>query len=185
MKIYTRTGDSGETGLLGGIRVSKDHLVVRACGGLDEVNSQIGLVRSGELPKQVDECLAGIQPDLFVLGALLAECMSANPIRAAPLKASRVKELEQAIDRFDSELQPMDAFIMPGGCPSGAQIHVARTVCRRAERDIVELTKNIDGNTEIAGGLIYLNRLSDLLFVLARYVNHVNKSPETKWLPDS
>ena len=183
MKIYTKTGDFGETGLLGGVRVSKDHLAVRACGGLDEVNSHIGLVRSQPLRPSVESCLAEIQSDLFVLGSRLAECMSAKSSSAASLPDNRVVELEKLIDEFDSHLAPMDAFILPGGCLPAAQLHVARTVCRRVECDVVKLQTILESNQSIADSVVYLNRLSDLLFVLARYVNFVNESPETKWLP--
>ena len=183
MKIYTKTGDSGETGLLGGVRVSKDHLAVRACGGLDEVNSHIGLARSHPLGQAIDGILAEIQADLFVLGSQLADCMSAKSKRSATLRENRVVELEESIDEFDSQLAPMDAFILPGGCLSGAQLHVARTVCRRVECDVVRLQTTIEANQEITDAIVYLNRLSDFLFVLARYVNFVNESPETKWLP--
>ena len=183
MKIYTRTGDQGETGLLGGVRVPKSNLVIGACGELDETNCQIGLARSHGLIDSVDVVLAAIQKDLFVLGSQVADCLSEKPARAATFADDRITQLEKHIDAFESELEPMDAFILPGGCQAGAQLHVARTVCRRAERTLVELKENLKANEEVPKCVMYLNRLSDLLFVMARYINHVNKSPETKWLP--
>ena len=182
MRIYTRTGDHGETGLLGGVRVSKNHLAIRTCGELDETNSHLGLARSQGLPNNVERIIAEIQQDLFVVGNQVAASESGQTKRAAMLSENRVTELEQQIDAFEVHLAPIDAFILPGGCVSGAQLHVARTVCRRAERSIVEMSQ-LAATSELANCIIYLNRLSDLLFVMARYVNHVNKTPETKWLP--
>ena len=188
MKIYTRTGDSGETGLLGGVLIPKSNLVICACGELDETNCQIGLARSYGVSKAVDDVLGAIQKDLFVLGSQVADCLSEKASRAASLQENRIAQLEQHIDEFESELEPMDAFILPGGCTAGAQLHVARTVCRRAERTMVKMLRKTNANAtranaEIPNCVIFLNRLSDLLFVMARHVNHANDSQETKWLP--
>lgn len=183
MKIYTRTGDRGETGLPGGVRVSKDHTAIDACGELDATNSQLGLARSHGLSEQVDRVIVVIQEDLFVLGSQVAASL-ATETRAIPaLPKNRIAELEELIDRFDAELTPMDSFILPGGSVPGAQLHVARTVCRRAERCLVKLTQDLQPNQDLVDAIIYLNRLSDLLFVLARFVNLANQSPESKWLP--
>ena len=143
----------------------------------------MGLARSHGLPEAVENAVDAIQQDLFVLGSQVAASVATKSSRAASLREDRVIELEQEIDQFDAELALMDAFILPGGSVAGAQLHVARTVCRRAERCFVEMSQSIEPDQSMASCIIYLNRLSDLLFVLARYVNHANQTPETKWLP--
>jgi len=168
MKIYTKTGDRGDTGLFGGGRVPKSHPRVDAYGEVDELNAALGLARALEPMPRIDELLVPIQRDLFAIGALLAtpnlEKMRQH-LEKARVDEARVAQLEQAIDDADVELEPLRAFIIPGGSPKAAALHVARTVCRRAERRVVELTQAED-IPELA--VVYLNRLSDLLFTLAR-----------------
>ena len=183
MKIYTRTGDSGSTGLFGGGRVLKSHPRVEAYGDVDELNAAIGLARSVEQMPRIDEVLVPIQRDLFAIGALLAtpdrEKMRQH-LAKARVDEARVEELEQAIDDGDRELEPLRSFIVPGGTPKAATLHVARTVCRRAERRVVALSEMEE--TEIpAVVVVYLNRLSDLLFTLARVANHRAGAGEVTW----
>ena len=179
MKIYTKTGDQGETGLLGGVRISKSHLAIRVCGSLDETNSFIGLARTEPGSKPIDGILTQIQHDLFDLGSHVAACLGEKkPPPEFP--AARSTELEAYIDQIDSELAPLKVFILPSGSRAGSTIHVARSVCRRAERELVELIES-DLGVDLSAQLVYLNRLGDLLFVLARYVNQRNDSPETEW----
>ena len=183
MKIYTRTGDKGDTGLFGGGRVSKNHPRVAAYGDVDELNAAIGLARAIQLLPRVDEVLVSIQRDLFAIGALLAtpdrEKMRQH-LEKARLDEERVAELERDIDSGDRELEPLKSFILPGGTPKAAALHVARTVCRRAERRIVGLRD--DSEDEIPEVvIIYLNRLSDLLFTLARVANRRSGAGEVTW----
>jgi cob(I)alamin adenosyltransferase len=186
MKIYTKTGDDGTTGLFGGGRVPKDHPRVAAYGAVDELNCHIGWVRSMRVPADVDEALGRIQDELFTLGADLATPADAK----AASKVRRVVSedadwLEQSIDRFDAEIPPLRTFVLPGGAPAAAAVHLARAVCRRAERASVTLARE-----EPVGPatVIYLNRLSDFLFTLGRVLNHRASVPETPWVarpPDS
>ena len=178
MKIYTRTGDAGETSLFDGTRVSKADGRVDAYGDVDELNAWLGLARAAGLDADLDPLLVRIQQDLFALGAQLADPRDriAERVRKAALGESDVERLEQLIDRLESELPPLRRFILAGGVPAGAALHVARTVCRRAERRMVSLTPVPD-----AVLIKYVNRLSDLLFVLARAVNHRAGAPETEW----
>lgn len=181
VRIYTRTGDAGDTGLFGGGRVAKSHPRVEAYGDVDELNAAIGFARSVEQMPRIDEVLVPIQRDLFAIGALLAtpdrEKMRQH-LEKARVDEDRVKELEHAIDDGDRELEPLKSFIVPGGSPKAAALHVARTVCRRAERRVVAL-----GESEEIPGLvvIYLNRLSDLLFTLARVANRRAGTGEVTW----
>ena len=178
MKIYTKTGDTGETGLYGGTRVPKDAMRVEACGTVDELNACIGFARSQVQDAEIDVTLHRIQNELFDIGADLAT-PNAHP-KAACLRIppTLTPELEREVDRFEDQLPPLRNFILPGGSAAGAAIHVARTVCRRAERRVVNLAKEETVNPEV---LIYLNRLSDLLFVLARTVNHRLGELEPLW----
>ena len=178
MKIYTKTGDTGETGLYGGTRVPKDAMRVEACGTVDELNACIGFVRSQIQDEGIDAILHRIQNELFDIGADLAT-LEAHP-KAASLRIppTLTPELEREIDWFGDQLPPLKQFILPGGSAGGAAVHLARTVCRRAERCVVTLAKGEAVNPEV---LIYLNRLSDLLFVLARTVNHRSDEPESLW----
>ena len=182
MKIYTKTGDAGETGLFGGGRVAKDHPRVEAYGDVDELNAVLGMARSVELMPRVDEVLVLVQRDLFSLGALLATpdlAKMQQHLDKARIDDGRVAQLERAIDDGESELEPLRAFIVPGGTPKSAALHVARTVCRRAERRVIALTH--DGVQIPPVVLLYLNRLSDLLFVLARVANRRAGAAEVTW----
>ncbi len=181
MRIYTRTGDKGDTGLFGGGRVPKSHPRVDAYGDIDELNAVIGLARSIEMMPRIDEVLAPVQRDLFSLGALLAtpdHDKVRQQLEKARLDDARVAELERAIDEGESELEPLTAFILPGGTPKSAALHVARTVCRRAERKVISLGADIDVPPVVVR---YLNRLSDLLFVLARVANRRAGAAEVTW----
>jgi cob(I)alamin adenosyltransferase len=183
MKIYTKTGDQGDTGLFGGGRVSKDHPRVEAYGDVDELNAMLGLARSIEMMPRIDEVLAPIQRDLFSLGALLATPQPdkvKQQMEKARLDDTRIAELERAIDEGEAELEPLQAFILPGGTPKSAALHVARTVCRRAERRVIALKEHPDIVVPPIV-IIYLNRLSDLLFVLARVANRRAGAAEVTW----
>ena len=181
MKIYTKTGDKGDTGLFGGGRVPKTHPRVEAYGDVDELNACIGMARAVELMPRIDEVLVALQRDLFALGALLAtpdrEKMK-RQLEKASINERRIGELERYIDDGDRELEPLKSFIVPGGTPKAAALHVARTVCRRAERRVVALVP-AEEIPEIV--VIYLNRLSDLLFTLARVANHRAGAGEVTW----
>jgi cob(I)alamin adenosyltransferase len=183
MRIYTRTGDSGDTGLFGGGRVPKNHPRVEAYGDVDELNASIGFARCIEQMARIDEVLVPIQRDLFAIGALLAtpdRDKMRQHLEKARVDEDRVAQLEQAIDDGDRELEPLRSFIVPGGTPKAAALHVARTVCRRAERRVVSLSES--GIEELPGVVvIYLNRLSDLLFTLARVANRRGGAGEVTW----
>ena len=178
MKIYTRTGDAGDTSLFDGTRVSKADERVNAYGDVDELNAWLGFVRASGLPDDLDESLAQIQRDLFALGAILADPSHriAERVDKARLSDDDIARLETLIDHHESEVPPLRRFILAGGAPAGASLHIARTVCRRAERRIVSLQPAADPLA-----IRYVNRLSDLLFVLARTINHRDGVPETEW----
>ncbi|MEO7713969.1 MAG: cob(I)yrinic acid a,c-diamide adenosyltransferase [Gemmatimonadaceae bacterium] len=181
MKIYTKTGDEGSTGLFGGGRVAKDNIRVEAYGDVDELNAVIGMARSVEMMPRIDEVLVPIQRDLFAIGALLAtpdRDKMAQHLQKARIDDGRIEELERAIDEGEAELEPLTAFIIPGGTPKSAALHVARTVCRRAERHVVRLQHDVE-LPPLA--VIYLNRLSDLLFTLARVANRRAGAGEVTW----
>jgi len=180
LKIYTRTGDRGETGLIDGSRVKKDSLRVDCYGEVDELNACLGAVRSHREDAGLDALLAQVQRDLFALGAQLADPQARIGGRKpkAAVTAEHVKRLEDAIDARQEELPPLKAFILPGGSPAGALLHLARTVCRRAERRLVSLAGQEEVDPLV---LAYLNRLSDLLFVLARDANRKAGVPEDTW----
>jgi cob(I)alamin adenosyltransferase len=181
MKIYTKTGDSGDTGLFGGGRVQKDDPRVEAYGDVDELNAVLGMARAIEPLPRVDEVLVPIQRDLFSIGALLATPdldKMHNHLAKANIDDRRIKALEHAIDQCDEELEPLKAFIVPGGSQKGAVLHVARTVCRRAERRVVHLQREVEIPSLV---VIYLNRLSDLLFTLARVANVRTGAGEVTW----
>jgi cob(I)alamin adenosyltransferase len=181
MKIYTKTGDTGQTGLFGGGRVPKDDLRVEAYGDVDELNAVLGMARCIEMMPRIDEVLVPIQRDLFAIGALLAtpdRDRMASHLEKARIDEARITELEHAIDDGEAELEPLRAFIIPGGTPKAAALHVARTVCRRAERHVVRLQRDVELP---ALAIIYLNRLSDLLFTLARLANHRAGAGEVTW----
>lgn len=175
VRIYTRGGDSGETGLIGGARVSKADPVIEAIGSLDETNAWLGMIASLLEDPSLRRLLGECQGDLFELGAELAA--PGGPPR---LKEQRIRELEEAIDRFAERVPPLRRFVLPGGDRAAAACHVARTVARRAERALVRLPKERAGSHATA----YLNRLSDLLFVLARFINYRAGVAEPAWPGD-
>ena len=182
MKIYTKTGDSGETGLFGGERISKSSLRIEAYGTVDELNSFIGLAITEVKDAEVKDLLEKIQNQLFIVGSdLAAPDNQKNKKHVIPRVTSEFYlEAELSIDNFEEKLEELKNFILPGGSKAAAILHVCRTVCRRAERAVVELNKTVNTGENI---LIYLNRLSDLFFVLARYENFVSNIPDTKWKP--
>lgn len=179
MKIYTRTGDNGSTGLFGGPRVAKDEDRIEAYGSVDELNAAIGLVRSALTLSDVDQQLASIQNDLFAVGAELATPdPDAHHVRM--ISATSVGRLENWIDELEQELPPLKQFILPGGTPAASQLHLARAICRRAERRVVTLVRRHE--VSISEELLsYLNRLSDLLFVQARVANARAQTAENPW----
>ena len=183
MRIYTRTGDQGETGLYGGHRVLKCHPRIEACGAVDEANAHLGLCVALAGDDELRRSLEAIQADLFTLGADLATPIEDEGQASRP--APRVSEgmcaaLEGLIDAWDTRSPPLRTFILPGGSPAAAHLHVARTVVRRAERAVVDLCGKEAVNPEV---VVYLNRLSDLLFVIARAVNESLGIAESPWRP--
>jgi cob(I)alamin adenosyltransferase len=185
-KIYTKTGDDGSTGLFGGPRVRKDHLRIEAYGTVDELNAVLGMARTQSPEPELDALLANFQNQLFDLGAELAtpEPAKFGIVGVAP---GLIAALEQAIDRYDGELEPLRQFILPGGTPLAASLHLARTVCRRAERLLVSLAAEAEaaGATLSPETVVYLNRLSDLLFVLARWANRRSGVGDVPWQKSS
>ena len=175
MKIYTRTGDQGQTSLFGGARVPKNDARIEAYGTIDELNSHIGVGRSLLIPGETDAILHHVQVDLFEIGAHLA---SPGTSRFPGVEPQRIEELEQAIDAMERELEPLRNFILPAGSAPAAQLHVARTVCRRAERLVVALQDESDATLST---IAYLNRLSDYLFVAARFVNRRAGVDDVPW----
>jgi len=182
MKIYTKTGDSGETGLFGGKRVSKDDLRIEAYGTVDELNAHLGLLRDLDGMADHNEFIVGIQKNLFVIGSMLAAEPGNQKVKVPQLDVAEVDMLEKRMDAMDEELPPMKNFVLPGGHPSVSQAHIARCVCRRGERRIVALFRAEEGNKAI---IHYMNRLSDYLFVLARYLTLKLDAEETPWIPES
>jgi len=180
MKIYTKTGDKGETSLFGGQRVWKDNTRISAYGTIDELNSVLGIAVNDISNKELLEVLNSIQNELFTLGSDLASPLEKEnkkfTIPRVDLKF--VERLEKLIDFFDEKLPPLKNFIIPGGTRGAALLHLARTICRRAEREVITLSKTELINEEIK---VYLNRLSDLLFVLARYENFSSNHPDIEW----
>ena len=179
MKIYTKTGDGGETSLFDNSRVSKADPRVDAYGEVDEVNACLGAAVAAGVDSDIAAVLTTIQKDLFAVGARLADPSSriAERVTKAAVTAQQIELLEATIDRLEAELTPLRRFILPGGSPAGALLHLARTVSRRAERRVVGL----GADAVEPGVIVYLNRLSDLLFVMARAVNHRAAIPETEW----
>jgi len=177
-RLYTRSGDGGETGLGDGSRVRKTHPRVVALGAVDELNAALGVVLAGPMGDDVREALAGVQNDLFDLGADLAVPMGdgADRLRVA---TGRVADLERRIDAATARLEPLRSFILPGGSPAAAALHLARAVCRRAEIEVLRLAESEPLNPQV---VIYLNRLSDLLFALARLANDGGRS-DVLWKP--
>jgi len=181
VKIYTKTGDSGQTGLFGGPRVRKDDARVEAYGEVDELNAAVGAARALVEDPEIDRELSKIQEELFCVGAELATPQDANArMTLPPVDAAWAGRLEQAMDAWDGELPPLSRFVIPGGTRTAAALHVARATCRRAERRVVALA----GTTPVAPAvLVYLNRLSDFLFVAARLANHRARRDEPLWDP--
>jgi cob(I)alamin adenosyltransferase len=180
-RIYTRSGDQGDTGLGDGARVPKDHPRVAAYGEVDELNAVLGLLLSHHPDVAEAELLRSIQNDLFDVGADLCVPQAADEAAGARLRVrpEQATRLEQVIDRLNESLRPLTSFLLPGGAPAAAWCHLARTVCRRAERDVVTLARTEPINP---AALVYLNRLSDLLFVLARAYNS-NGQSDVLWQP--
>jgi cob(I)alamin adenosyltransferase len=179
MKIYTRTGDAGETGLFGGLRLGKDDARVEAYGTVDELNSCLGVVRALRPSARTDAWLLAIQSDLFTVGAELA-CVPGHEqkLRLTLLSDTDITRLEHWIDEAETELASLKNFVLPGGSPSAAELHRARTVCRRAERRTLTAGRASPIRSQI---VVYLNRLSDLLFVLARHQNHCQGIADVPW----
>ena len=182
VRIYTGSGDGGETGLFGAGRVPKDDLRLEACGGADELNAAVGAARAAGLPSALDGLAERLQGELFVLGADLATPPGANvrPDQVVRLDEGAVAAVEAEIDLCEADLAPLSNFILPGGCPAGAALHLARTICRRAERRLVALARAQEIS---AVALPFLNRVSDLLFVMARLANARAGVAERAWVP--
>jgi cob(I)alamin adenosyltransferase len=179
MKIYTKTGDAGETGLFGGSRVSKASLRVESYGEVDELNSAIGWARVAVAAPELDALLNQIQNDLFEVGAELGSTAERKQKSTMPLvEEPQVQALEKAIDEYEEGPPPLASFVLPGGSEQAARFHLARCVCRRAERSIVALAEEAAVRGEV---LRYVNRLSDLLFTLARYANHAAGVADIPW----
>ncbi|MEK6481542.1 cob(I)yrinic acid a,c-diamide adenosyltransferase [Catalinimonas sp. 4WD22] len=180
MKIYTKTGDQGDTSLIGGIRVPKSHERVEAYGTVDELNSFIGVVRDMPINQKRKNIFQHIQENLFVIGSLLAADPGKKPSFLPDMQENDVLALEQQIDEMQSELPEMKHFILPGGHPDVSNCHLARAVCRRAERGVVRLNEKEAIDSRI---IVYLNRLSDYLFVLARMIGKEHQVEEIPWKP--
>lgn len=188
MKIYTKTGDTGTTSLFGGTRVPKHHIRIESYGTVDELNSWIGLVRDLVADAEIKELLQEIQDRLFVLGAQLATEPEKAKLKSGKdrlniytLQEDDVQKLEKAMDQMNAQLPAMTHFILPGGHPTVSYCHIARTICRRAERMITYLNENEAVDPVI---LVYINRLSDYLFVLSRKLSASLKAEEIKWIPE-
>lgn len=179
-KIYTRTGDTGQSGLIGGSRVSKSSRRLAAIGDVDEANAALGVAISGGVSPDIADCLSRIQNELFDLGAMLATPKEGN-FRTSQISPAQISRLESEIDEYTNQVPPLTHFILPGGSPSAAQLHFCRTVVRKAERSVVALAEEERIPPE---AVIYLNRLSDLLFTLARTVNRRSGVEEVKWTPE-
>lgn len=182
MKIYTKTGDKGETGLFGGARVSKGSERVDAYGDVDELNSTIGVALSeAGADAESRELLTRVQSELFTLGAELA-CVPGkeSKLGIGTISEAGILALEASIDRYEQDLAPLKNFVLPGGCAQASFLHVARTVCRRAERKVVSLQQSESVRPELVR---FLNRLSDLLFVMARHANFRASVPDVEWRP--
>lgn len=179
-KLYTRTGDLGETALFGGGRVPKDDLRVEAYGSVDELNSALGVAVSFIRQRRIAAALQSVQNELFNIGSELASESGPRAAKGRMFIDSerKIADLERLIDEYDAKLPLLRTFVLPSGSRAGALLHLARSVCRRAERAVIRLSRREEVNPQV---IIYLNRLSDLLFVLARYVNKAARKPETPW----
>lgn len=180
MKIYTKRGDTGETSLFGGQKVSKDACRIESYGTVDELNSTLGAAVSMGVSPKTREIIENLQEELFILGADLATPPQSD-IRIKRIQEGEVTQIERIIDELEEELPPLKNFILPGGAQGGSLLHLSRTICRRAERICVNCKKQGEQISDEA--ISYLNRLSDLLFVLARYENKSADIPETPWKP--
>jgi len=179
VKIYTKTGDDGITGLLGNRRVPKDDIRIEAYGTVDELNAVLGLARAQGLDSTSDKLVSQLQDELFAVGSALADPDPMGRYHNA-IRPEHAVRLEEIIDALESELKPLSNFILPGGSLAAAELHLARTVCRRAERLVVRLTRQPGGDVSTAL-IVYLNRLSDLLFVMARVENHRAGVSDIPW----
>ena len=180
MKIYTKTGDTGQTALFGGKRLPKDDLRIEAYGTVDELNAHIGALRDSELDEKVHDMLLEIQDRLFTLGSLLASDPEKSNLKVPQIEESDVTLLEKEMDELNENLPEMRSFVLPGGHPVVSQCHIARCICRRAERRVVSLS----AASEVQPVIIqYLNRLSDYLFVLSRWITMQKNAGETPWKP--
>lgn len=189
MKIYTKTGDDGTTGLFGGTRVPKHHIRIETYGTIDELNSWIGLIKDQNIDPMSQKILKTVQEKLFTIGALLAIDPKKEKLKSGKdrlnipkINSGDLKTLEQEIDRMDQNLAPMTNFILPGGHPVVSYCHITRTICRRAERLLSHLNELSPVDPNI---MAYINRLSDYLFVLARNLSHYLEVEEIKWVPDN
>lgn len=180
MKIYTKTGDEGQTGLFGGARLHKDEIRIEAYGTVDELNAHIGLLRDGITDQDITGILIEIQDRLFTIGSILASEPGKENLQIPQLKSADVTLLEKEMDKMNESLPPMRSFVLPGGHELVSQCHIARCVCRRAERRVVSLARSEKVESIV---LQYLNRLSDYLFVLSRKVSSDKKAIETPWKP--
>ncbi|MCW3073582.1 MAG: cob(I)yrinic acid a c-diamide adenosyltransferase [Flaviaesturariibacter sp.] len=182
MKIYTKTGDKGTTSLIGGTKVSKSHIRIESYGTVDELNSWVGVIIDHITDTHSRQTLKEVQDRLFTIGSSLACDPEKEPkLKIPDLHESDVEALEKEIDRMNETLEPMRAFILPGGAPAVSFAHVARCVCRRAERLCVAMQAD---DMEVESLVLkYLNRLSDYLFVVARYITHLQGGEEVKWVP--
>jgi cob(I)alamin adenosyltransferase len=179
MKIYTRRGDAGETGLLGGEKVLKNSPRLEAIGTLDELNATLGLIRTESLPDDIDQLLERLQNELFNVGTELATVAPARS-PCPTVSTVHIHAIEEAIDLYDSKLEPLKGFILPGGARLAALFHIARTICRRAERKMIDLLQ-LENQALSPDMLAYINRLSDLLYVLARYSNTLAGVADVPW----
>ena len=180
MKIYTKTGDQGVTSLIGGTKVPKNHIRIESYGTVDELNSFIGLIMDQRIPTETSTVLKEIQDRLFTIGASLASDPEKSKMKIPDLHLADVERLENAIDEMNDFLPELKHFILPGGCTTISYCHLARCVCRRAERLVVNLAANSFVEEKI---IIYLNRLSDYLFVLGRYIGVKAGIAENQWIP--
>lgn len=180
MKIYTKKGDGGQTSLLGGTRVPKYHQRIEAYGTVDELNSWVGMLLDQPSIEPYREILLEIQDRLFTAGSILASDPEKNSFKLPEIEAGDIEKLEKGMDHMDESMPPLKNFILPGGHPASSTAHICRTVCRRAERRIVELNEHQPVDEKV---IQYFNRLSDWFFVLARKLLHDTGTPETAWKP--
>ncbi len=178
MKIYTKKGDQGQTGLLGGTRVPKYDLRIEAYGTVDELNANLGLLSDQPSSKEYISLIREVQSNLFIFGSHLANDAENSKFELPPISPDGTALLEKSMDAMDEELPPLKNFVLPGGHPANSIAHVCRTVCRRAERRVAEMSASVELDPEI---LVYLNRLSDWLFTFSRYLSHVNGAREITW----